>query len=71
MLCTAVYDDVMADLEAFEELHTAEVIGNYDAAVIVRHNGKPHTVKRGDHPSIRVIPETFGRASEMTQAVRT
>ena len=37
VLYTAVYDDVdaaLADLTAFEQLHKAELIGNYDAAVV-------------------------------------
>jgi hypothetical protein len=59
----AAYDTVeaaLADLEAIEQLHTDEVIGKYDAAVIDQENGKPHIVKRMDRPHIRVIPEWFG-----------
>ena len=37
-----------------------ELIGQYDAAVIDKEDGKPHVVKRMDRPHIRVIPEWFG-----------
>ena len=36
------------------------MIGQYDAAVIDKENGKPHVVKRMDRPHIRIIPEWFG-----------
>jgi hypothetical protein len=36
------------------------VIGQYDAAVIDKEDGKPHVAKRMDRPHIRVIPEWFG-----------
>jgi hypothetical protein len=63
VLYTAVYSDVdaaLADLDAFEQLHEAEMIGKCDAAVVDKENGKPHIVKRVDHPGIRVIPELLG-----------
>ena len=63
VLFTAVYDDIVdarSDLDAFDELHKAEVIGKYDAAIIDQEDGKPHIVKRVDHPVIRVIPEWVG-----------
>ena len=63
MLFTAVYNDKAAaleDLSAIEQLHDSQLIGDYDAAVIDKEGGKPHIVKRIDHPGIRVIPETFG-----------
>jgi hypothetical protein len=63
VLYTAVYSDVdaaLADLDAFEQLHKAEVIGKCDAAVVDKEDGKPHIVKRVDHPGIRVIPEFLG-----------
>jgi hypothetical protein len=59
----AAYDSVdaaLADLDAIEQLHKDEAIGQYDAAVIDKENGKPHVVKRMDRPYIRVIPEWFG-----------
>jgi hypothetical protein len=62
-LYTAVYDSVspaLADLDAIEELHKDEMIGKYDAAVIDQEQGKPHIVKRVDHPRMRIIPETLG-----------
>jgi hypothetical protein len=63
ILYVAVYDDVdsaLGDLEAFEQLHKAKVIGKYDAAVIDKEEGKPHIVKRAEHPRIQLIPEWFG-----------
>ena len=59
----AAYETVAAaeaDLDAIEQLHKDEIIGSFDAAVIDKENGKPHIVKRMDHPEIRVIPEWFG-----------
>jgi hypothetical protein len=53
-------DAALADLDAVEQLHKDEAIGQYDAAVIDREDGKPHVVKRLDRPHIRVIPEWFG-----------
>jgi len=43
-----------------ELAHMEEMIGQYDAAVIDKKDGKPHVVKRRDRPHIRVIPEWFG-----------
>ena len=63
VLYSAVYDDVSAaraDLDAFEQLHKAQMIGKYDAAIIDQEYGQPHIVKRIDHPAVRVIPEWFG-----------
>jgi uncharacterized membrane protein len=60
----AAYESVEAaltDLDAIEQLHKDEVIGQYDAAVIDKEDdGKPRVVKRMDRPHIRVIPEWFG-----------
>src|SRR5580700_12301860 len=53
-------DAALADLDAIEQLHKDEIIGQYDAAVIDQENGKPHVVKRMDRPHISVIPEWFG-----------
>jgi hypothetical protein len=53
-------DAALADLDAIEQAHKDEVIGQYDAAVIDKQDGKPHVVKRMDRPHIRVIPEWFG-----------
>ena len=50
----------LADLDAIEQLHKDELIGQYDAAVIDQEHGKPHVVKRMDRPHLRVIPEWFG-----------
>ncbi len=48
------------DLHAIEHLHKQNMIGQYDAALLDKENGKPHVVKRMDRPHIRVIPEWFG-----------
>ena len=53
-------DAALADLDAIEQLHKDEMIGQYDAAVIDQEDGRPHVVKRMDRPHIRVIPEWFG-----------
>jgi hypothetical protein len=53
-------DAALADLDVIEQLHKDEMIGQYDAAVIDKQDGKPHVVKRMDRPHIRVIPEWFG-----------
>jgi len=53
-------DAALADLDAVEQLHKDELIGQYDAALIDQEDGKPHVVKRMDRPHIRVIPEWFG-----------
>ena len=63
VIYAAAYETVeaaLADLDAIEQLHKDEIIGQYDAAVIDQENGKPHVVKRLDRPHIRVIPEWFG-----------
>jgi len=63
VLYTAVYtdlEDAKFDLEAVEQLHEDQLIGKFDAAVIDQEDGKPHIVKRVDHPFYRVIPEWFG-----------
>src|SRR5215469_5244589 len=63
VIYAAVYetaDAALADLDAIEQLHKDEMIGQYDAAVIDKEDGKPHVVKRMDRPHIRVIPEWFG-----------
>jgi uncharacterized membrane protein len=59
----ATYDSVSAaetDLDAIEQLHKDKMIGEFDAAVIDKEDGKPHVVKRMDRPRIRVVPEWFG-----------
>ena len=62
----AVYDDVdsaLADLDALGTLHDDDLIGKYDAAVIDQESGKPHIVKRVDHPRIDILPELVGRGA--------
>jgi uncharacterized membrane protein len=63
ILYAAAYENVtaaLAALDAIERLHEDEVIGNYDAAVVGKEDGKPRIVKRMDRPRVRVIPEEFG-----------
>jgi hypothetical protein len=63
VIYAAEYSDVAsakADLNAIEQMHKDQMIGQYDAAVIDKENGKPHIVKRMDRPQIRIIPEMFG-----------
>jgi hypothetical protein len=63
VLYTAVYtdlEDAKIDLEALQQLHRDHMIGKFDAAIIDKEDGKPHIVKRVDHPYFRVIPEWFG-----------
>jgi hypothetical protein len=63
LVYAAAYETVeaaLADLDAIEQAHKDEVIGQYDAAVIDKKDGKPHVVKRMDRPHIRVIPGWFG-----------
>ena len=63
MIYAAAYetaDAALADLDAIEQLHKDQMIGQYDAAVIDKEDGKPHVVKRMDRPHVRVIPEWFG-----------
>jgi len=63
VLYAAAYETIQAaeaDLDAIEQLHKEQAIGQYDAAVIDKENGKPHVAKRMDRPHIRIIPEWFG-----------
>jgi uncharacterized membrane protein len=63
MLFAAAYDnvsDAMAALDDIEQLHKDKALGDYDAAVIDKENGKPHIAKRMDRPRMRVIPEQLG-----------
>jgi hypothetical protein len=46
----------LADLDAVEQVHKDEMIGQYDAAVIDKQDGKPHVVRRMDRPRIRCHP---------------
>jgi uncharacterized membrane protein len=75
VLYEAVYtskDAALADLEVFDHMHDADLIGKYDAAVIDKEDGKAHIVKRVDRPRINVIPELVGggtlKSSELKQA---
>jgi hypothetical protein len=77
VLYSAIYSDLdgaKADLDAFEQLRKESVIGSYDAAIIDQEDGKPHVVKRADHPGYRVIPEWFGSGTlprgELHEAAR-
>jgi hypothetical protein len=55
-----------AVLSTVEQLHHADVKGPYDAAVVAKENGKPHVVKRLDHPRAQIIPEWLG-GGELTR----
>jgi hypothetical protein len=52
--------EALAGLDAVEQAHKADLLGEFDAAVIDKENGKPHIAKRVDRPRIHVIPEWFG-----------
>jgi hypothetical protein len=57
----AVAYPTVAAAEAVLETVGHHVVGaDYDAAVVDKQDGKPHVVKRLDHPHIRIIPEWFG-----------
>src|ERR1700683_2415932 len=57
----AVAYPTVAAAEAVLETVGHHVVGaDYDAAVVDKKDGKPHVVKRLDHPHIRIIPEWFG-----------
>ena len=63
VMYAAVYDDAgaaVADLDALEQIHSQQVLGDYDAAVVDKEDGHPHIVKRVDRPRIHVIPELVG-----------
>ena len=63
VLYIAIYtdlEDAEFDLEARQQLHKDQMVGKFDAAIIDKEEGKPHIVKRVDHPYYRVIPEWFG-----------
>jgi hypothetical protein len=63
VIYAAAYETVEAalgDLDNIEMLHKDEMIGQYDAAVVDKENGKLHVAKRMDRPHVRVIPEWFG-----------
>src|SRR5262249_4206619 len=51
------------DLEAFGQLHDDKIIGKFDAAVIDQEDGKPHIVKRVDHPAINAVAEVLGHGA--------
>ena len=78
MLFAAAYDnvsDAMAALDDIEQLHKDKALGDYDAAVIDKENGKPHIAKRMDRPRMRVIPEQLGSGAlprkELKEAAET
>jgi hypothetical protein len=63
IMFAASYDTVPAALEALdaiEQLHKDKMISTVDAAVLNKENGKPHIVRRMDHPRVHVIPEQMG-----------
>jgi hypothetical protein len=56
----AAYPTAAAAQAVLDTIGHHEVDGDYDAAVVDKENGKPHVVKRLDHPHARIIPEWFG-----------
>ena len=56
----AAYPPVAAAQAVLDTIGHHVVGADYDAAVIDQENGKPHVVKRLDHPHSRIIPEWFG-----------
>ena len=68
MVYAASYESLSsaeADLDAIEQLHKDTVIGEVDAAVIDKENGKPHVAKRLDRPRVRVLARlAAGTASD-------
>jgi hypothetical protein len=56
----AAYPTVAAAEVVLDTVGHHVVGADYDAAVIDQENGKPHVVKRLDHPHSRIIPEWFG-----------
>ncbi len=63
LLIAAIYKDLSAaleDMDALHILHSRGRIGDYDAAVVDKLDGRPHIAKRMDHPVVRVLPELAG-----------
>jgi hypothetical protein len=63
LVYAAAYETVraaLADLDTIGLVHMQKTIGQFDAAVIDKEDGKPRVVKRMDRPHIHVIPEWFG-----------
>ena len=54
LVCAAAYetaDAALADLDAIEQLHKDQMIGQFDAAVIDKQDGRP-SARRGSPPSM-------------------
>ena len=49
-----------AVLDTIEHPDKDGAVGEYDAAVVEKENGRPHVVKRLDRPHTRILPEWFG-----------
>jgi hypothetical protein len=64
----------LRDLDALEQLHEADLIGNYDAAVVDMQHGKPRIVRSVDHPRVLAVPERLGSGlmprSEVKEAAK-
>ena len=54
-------DAALAGLDAIEQLHKDEMIGQYDAAVIDQENGKPHALKQRRDPPRKELHEAAGQ----------
>jgi hypothetical protein len=68
------YPTVAAAQAVLDSVGQHVVGADYDAAVVDKQNGKPHVVKRLDHPHTRIIPEWFGGGTltrkELDEAAR-
>jgi hypothetical protein len=50
----------LQDLDALEQLHAAELVGGYEAAVVDMARGRPRVVRSVDHPRVHAVPERLG-----------
>lgn len=63
ILYAAIYPErqlALDDLDAFDRLRDEQFIGEFDAAVVAKENGRTVIVKRMDRPRRRLIPELVG-----------
>ena len=54
ILYAAAYESVeraLTDLDAIEQLHKAGLIGQFDAAVIDKEDGRPHRCRAAGYPA--------------------
>jgi hypothetical protein len=63
ILYVGAYDaafHALKDLDALEQLHAADLVGGYDAAVVDMGRGRPRVIRSVDHPHVLAIPERLG-----------